>query len=214
MRLFPLPRSWQKAMEQWTPRRVGARGLHHPAACCCRPGPPTRRTAVSRLPTWGRRLGAAGLQHHPGPSCRPGPLTRRLKRDISGLALMTPLLLALPCSADVPVGCSLEYDRGAASNQVLLSWEAIPTKLYNVLTATALENQPWLPLNPAPLLATNNLVKFWHSNDLPARFYKVVKLDTDQPEIWRLNPASNAILWPFRIPRWRSAPLQSFGHPS
>src|SRR5207244_273399 len=41
--------------------------------------------------------------------------------------------------------------------------------------------------------ATNNLVRSPDQNNQAARFYKVVKLDTDPPEVWRLAPASNAI---------------------
>jgi hypothetical protein len=76
---------------------------------------------------------------------------------------------------------------------VSLTWEAIPGKQYNVLSTIALGGQPWQTLNPAPLFASNNLVRFRNQNDRSARFYKVVKLDTDPPEVWRLAPASNAI---------------------
>ncbi len=107
--------------------------------------------------------------------------------------LLPLLLFALPCHAQTAVNSSLAYDGGTPTNQLLLSWEAIPGKQYNVLTTPALGQNPWQVLNPAPLAASNNLVKFRDTNNHPARFYKVVKLDADPPEVWRVAPASNAI---------------------
>src|SRR5262249_7774554 len=43
------------------------------------------------------------------------------------------------------------------------------------------------------LYASNNLVRYRDTNNLPVRYYRIVRLDTDPPEIWRLNPGSNAI---------------------
>jgi len=103
------------------------------------------------------------------------------------------LLLSLSCPAEIPVQSSIAYQTGASTNQILLTWEAIPSKLYNVLSATDLGQQPWQLLTPAPIYASNNLIKFLNSNDQSTRFYKVVKVDTDPPEIWRMTPGSNAI---------------------
>jgi len=58
------------------------------------------------------------------------------------------LVLALACSADTPVSTAISYDPGNPTNQVLLTWEAIPTKQYRVLTTTVL-GQPWPVLRPA-----------------------------------------------------------------
>jgi len=103
------------------------------------------------------------------------------------------LLLVLPCDAQqAPLNVSIGYEAANPSNNIVLTWESIPTKLYNVLTTTALGQQPWLPLNPSPIYSSNNMVRFRDTNNQPARFYKVVKLDTDLPQIWRLNPGSNA----------------------
>lgn len=109
------------------------------------------------------------------------------------LVLLISLLLAFPCAAQqIPVNSSIGYEVANLSNSIVLTWESIPTKLYNVLTTTALGQQPWVPLNPSPIYSSNNLVRYRDTNSQPARFYKVVKLDTDPPEIWRLNPGSNA----------------------
>jgi formylglycine-generating enzyme required for sulfatase activity len=103
------------------------------------------------------------------------------------------LALALPCAAQtVPVRSEIGYEGGNSTNRVVITWEAIPGKLYNVLTTTALGQQPWQALNPIALYASNNLVRFRNTNNLPIRFYKVVKLDTDPPEVWRFTPGSNA----------------------
>ena len=104
-----------------------------------------------------------------------------------------PLLVVLPCAAQIPVTSSIAYDPANPTNQILLTWESIPGKQYNVLTTTALGQQPWQVLNSAPLFASNNLVKFRQPIDQTARFYKVVKLDTDPPEVWRLSPSDAAI---------------------
>jgi formylglycine-generating enzyme required for sulfatase activity len=113
-------------------------------------------------------------------------------------AVLTELLLlvlpALPCAAQtIPVHCDIGYEGGNPTNRVVLTWEAIPTKLYNVMASTALVQQPWQTLNPSPLYASNNLVRYHDTNSLPVRFYKVVKLDTDPPEVWRYAPAASAV---------------------
>jgi len=101
-------------------------------------------------------------------------------------------LVVLPCTAQIPIGSSIGYEGTNSSNNIVLTWESIPTKLYNVLTTTVLGPQPWVPLNPSPIYSSNNLVRYRDTNNQPNRFYKVVKLDTDPPEIWRLNPGSNS----------------------
>ena len=57
-------------------------------------------------------------------------------------AALLPLLLALPAAAETPVSTAISYDLANPTNQVLLTWEAIPTKQYRILTTTAL-GQPW-----------------------------------------------------------------------
>jgi len=66
------------------------------------------------------------------------------------------LLLALPAAAETAVSTAISYDRGNPTNQVLLTWEAIPTKQYRILTTTAL-GQPGPRSAGAPVLATEAL---------------------------------------------------------
>src|SRR6266496_6450365 len=99
---------------------------------------------------------------------------------VAGAAIF--LVVALPCSAQIPVTTAIAYDAANPPNSIVLTWEAIPTKKYNVLTTTALGQQPWQPLNAVPIYASNNLVRFSDQKDQTARFYKVVKLDTDPPQ--------------------------------
>jgi sulfatase modifying factor 1 len=108
---------------------------------------------------------------------------------------LLPLLLALPAAAETAVSTAISYDRGNPTNQVLLTWEAIPTKQYRILTTTAL-GQPWQTLTNTPLVASKNLVRFPTRADATARFYRVAKLDTEPPAIWRMDPSSNAIAVP------------------
>jgi formylglycine-generating enzyme required for sulfatase activity len=105
------------------------------------------------------------------------------------------VLLKLTCLADTPVSPTIHYDASNPTNQVQLTWEAMPTKQYRVLTTTAL-GQPWQTLTNTPLVASNNLVHLWTPADTTARFYKVSKLDTEPPKLWRMVPASNAIAVP------------------
>src|ERR1017187_4002813 len=78
------------------------------------------------------------------------------------------LFLALACPAVTPVSPAISYDPAKLTNQVLLTWEAIPTKQYRILTTTAL-NQPWQVLTNTPLVASNNLVKFSTRADATAQ---------------------------------------------
>ena len=105
------------------------------------------------------------------------------------------LLLTLACPAETPVTSAISYDASNPTNQVLLTWEAIPSKQYRILTTTAL-GQPWQTLTNTPLAASNNLVKFPTRADATARFFKVAKLDTEPPAIWRMTPSSNGIAVP------------------
>jgi formylglycine-generating enzyme required for sulfatase activity len=91
-----------------------------------------------------------------------------------------------------PVTTTITWDASNPTNKILLTWEATPTKLYNVLTTTVL-SQPWQPLTNGSVLASNNLVRFRTQADASARFYRIVKLDTDPPEIWRLAPTDGAV---------------------
>ena len=128
------------------------------------------------------------------------PRCSLLAATLAGITFIL-LLGDLPCPAQlIPVHSDIGYEGGNSTNRVVLTWEALPTKLYNVLSATSLTQQAWQTLTPATLYASNNLVRFRDTNNLPVRFYKVVKLDTEPPEVWRLDPSSNAIAVPLQSP--------------
>jgi formylglycine-generating enzyme required for sulfatase activity len=105
------------------------------------------------------------------------------------------LLFNLDIEAQITGPTGITYAPSGTSNQVLLTWEAIPTKQYRVLTTAALD-QPWETVANTPLVASNNLVRFSTRADGVTRFYRVSKLDTDAPVIWRTVPASNSIAVP------------------
>ena len=116
------------------------------------------------------------------------------------LAVLLPLAIA---QTTTPLAVEISYDAAQPAVPVLISWEAIPTKQYRILTTPAL-GQPWETLPGTPLVASNNLVKFATAADAVARFYRVAKVDTEAPEIWRTIPSSNAIAVP------RQGPVQVF----
>lgn len=109
--------------------------------------------------------------------------------------------LALLCSAltaaagNTPIATTITWDASNPTNRILLTWYATPTKEYQVLTTTAL-GQPWQPLTNGLLVASNNLVRFGTQAGGAARFYRVVKRDTDAPTVARLWPADGAIAVP------------------
>jgi formylglycine-generating enzyme required for sulfatase activity len=111
---------------------------------------------------------------------------------VSSLSTLITLLTFTTSAQQVPVTSLIAYEGTNSSSNIVLTWESIPTKLYNVLTTTALGPQPWQQLNASPIYSSNNLVRYRDPNNRPARFYKVVKLDTDPPEISRLYPGSNS----------------------
>ncbi|MCX6913872.1 MAG: hypothetical protein NT167_12610, partial [Verrucomicrobia bacterium] len=106
---------------------------------------------------------------------------------------LVPLFLALTATADnTPVPTTIAWDASNPTNKILLTWEAIPTKQYNVLTTTALGHS-WQSLTNGLLVASNNLVRFSTQPDQAARFYRIVKRDTDPPTISRSLPSDGAI---------------------
>lgn len=108
------------------------------------------------------------------------------------LCLLAAPHLEATAAASVPVSVEILYDPAQPTTPVRLSWEAIPTKHYQLLTTPAL-GQAWEALSATPVVASNNLVRFAAAADPVARFYQVAKLDTEAPEIWRTIPSSNAI---------------------
>src|ERR1017187_3627922 len=91
----------------------------------------------------------------------------------------------------IPVNCDLFFN---GSNAVQIAWNCYPGKSYVVQTTTNLA-QPWqnAPTTPPTLTTTTN----WLSYSFPvieqAQFFKVVRLDTDGPEVYKTVPFDGAI---------------------
>ncbi|HXP62156.1 MAG TPA: SUMF1/EgtB/PvdO family nonheme iron enzyme [Dongiaceae bacterium] len=116
--------------------------------------------------------------------------------SITGTAVLALLCSALTAAGDnTPVPTSITWDAGNPTNQILLTWYATPTKEYQVLTTPAL-GRAWQPLTNGLLAASNNLVRFGTQAGGAARFYRVVKRDTDPPAVARLWPADGAMAVP------------------
>jgi formylglycine-generating enzyme required for sulfatase activity len=76
------------------------------------------------------------------------------------------------------------------SNAVQVAWNAYPGKSYVLQTATNLSGS-WS--NSATLVATSNSLAFNFPTTAKAQFFKVVKLDTEGPEISPISPLDGAI---------------------
>ncbi|HAO77489.1 MAG TPA: hypothetical protein DCQ92_00670 [Verrucomicrobia subdivision 3 bacterium] len=76
------------------------------------------------------------------------------------------------------------------SNAVQVAWNAYPDKSYVLQTATNLAGS-WS--NSSPLVATSNSLAFSFPTTAKAQFFKVVKLDTEGPQIDQTSPLDGAI---------------------
>src|ERR1035437_5226153 len=76
------------------------------------------------------------------------------------------------------------------SNAVQVAWNAYPGKSYVLQTATNLSGS-WS--NSATLVATSNSLAFSFPTTAKAQFFKVVKLDTEGPQIDQTSPLDGAI---------------------
>jgi formylglycine-generating enzyme required for sulfatase activity len=101
------------------------------------------------------------------------------------------LLVRIASAVGIPVNCSLFFN---GSNAVQIAWNCYPGKNYVVQTTTSLA-QPWqnAPTTPPILTTTTN----WLSYSFPvieqAQFFKVVRLDTDGPEVYKTVPFDGTI---------------------
>src|ERR1017187_4533329 len=91
------------------------------------------------------------------------------------------------CGVTAPIACSISFD---GTNTVRIGWYPDPLKSYVIQTTTNLA-QPWQ--NAATLTATNNLLSCPFPVLSGARFFRVVKLDTDPPTVSRFLPSDGAI---------------------
>src|ERR1035438_2802583 len=76
------------------------------------------------------------------------------------------------------------------SNAVQVAWNAYPGKSYVLQTATILSGS-WS--NSSTLVATSNSLSFNFPTTAKAQFFKVVKLDTEGPQIDQTSPMDGAI---------------------
>ena len=79
---------------------------------------------------------------------------------------------------------SIEYEHGLAAREqreaarpVVVSWQAVPGKSYNLLSTERLDPAAWAALNPAPLVAETNQQVYRDTNGGGSRFYQVVELN-------------------------------------
>jgi len=79
---------------------------------------------------------------------------------------------AVPCLAQVYVPATVTLDAGAPSNRVKITWQTIPGKNYDVLTAEQL-GQSWMATNGSSIKARSTFTNFADTADRPMRFYRV-----------------------------------------
>src|ERR1035438_6187931 len=101
------------------------------------------------------------------------------------------LLVRIGSAVVIPVNCNLFFK---GSNAVQIAWNAYPGESYVIQTTTNLA-QPWqnAPTTPATLTTTNNSLSYSFAVTSKAQFFKVVKLDTDGPEVYKTAPFDSAI---------------------
>jgi hypothetical protein len=80
------------------------------------------------------------------------------------------------------------------ADAVLISWPAVSGKSCQIKTTADLR-QAWalLPTEPAVLAAITNSMSYAVPIGGAARFFRVVKLDTEPPAVERFSPADGAI---------------------
>src|ERR1035437_3090590 len=91
----------------------------------------------------------------------------------------------------IPVNCNLFFN---GSNAVQIAWNCYPGKSYVVQTTTNLA-QAWqnAPTTPPTLTTATNWLAYSFPVTSKAQFFKVVKLDTDGPEVYKTAPFDGAI---------------------
>lgn len=167
-----------------------ARGGRFPAGAASRPNPRQSRSIKN-----GNSIDITRNKNHN---------RELLVKRLCYLTLVVLLGIRVCSAGQIPVNGSIDYDAQNPSRGIVVTWEAIPGKLYEIQSTAELERQVWKPVTAAPIFATNNLVRFREQPNQSTRFYKIVKLDSDPPEIWRHKPESGAIAVP------RQGPLKAY----
>jgi formylglycine-generating enzyme required for sulfatase activity len=101
------------------------------------------------------------------------------------LALASLVQVAL--ATVTPINCNIFFD---GTNTVQIAWNAFPGQSYVIQTTTNL-TQPWQ--SSEPFTAISNAIYQPFPMSASARFFKVVKLDTDGPEVYKTSPFDGAI---------------------
>jgi formylglycine-generating enzyme required for sulfatase activity len=101
------------------------------------------------------------------------------------------LLARVGSAVVIPVNCNLFFN---GSNAVQIAWNCYPGESYVIQTTTNLA-QAWqnAPTTPATLTTTNNALSYTFPVAGKAQFFKVVKLDTDGPQVYQTSPFNGAI---------------------
>jgi Immunoglobulin I-set domain len=105
------------------------------------------------------------------------------------IALVLPL--CAPVHAGLPINSRLAMN---ASNFVNITWVAKPGSVYVLYTTTNL-SQAWQPVTgqPATFTTTNNMLAVNLPISTVVRFFQVVRLDTQGPQIYQTSPPNNGI---------------------
>jgi sulfatase modifying factor 1 len=108
-------------------------------------------------------------------------------KRLFAVCLCVGLLVRVGSAVVIPVNCNLFFN---GSNAVQIAWNAYPGESY-VIQTTANLAQPWQ--SGATLTTTNNAIYQSFPVTGTAQFFKVVKLDTEGPEIYKTAPFDGAI---------------------
>jgi formylglycine-generating enzyme required for sulfatase activity len=121
---------------------------------------------------------------------------RRGKNQISMKAklLVTGLVAGLWCSASLRADTPINAYLALTNNSVQVLWLATPSNVYVLKTTTNLA-QPWQVASgqPPTLTATSNRLAVTLPVNAAARFFTVVRLDRQGPEVYGMSPTDNAI---------------------
>jgi formylglycine-generating enzyme required for sulfatase activity len=112
-------------------------------------------------------------------------------KRLFAVCLGVSLLARVGSAVVIPVKCNLFFN---GSNAVQIAWNCYPGKSYVIQTTTNLA-QPWqnAPTTPPTLSTTTNWLSYSFPVAAKAQFFKVVKLDTDGPEVYKTAPFDGAI---------------------
>jgi len=111
-------------------------------------------------------------------------------KRLFAVGLAVGLLARVGSAVVIPVNCNLFFN---GSNAVQIAWNAYPGKSYVIQTSTNLA-QAWqnAPTTPATLTTTTNWLSYSFPVAAKAQFFKVVRLDTDGPEVYKTAPFDGA----------------------